>query len=110
MTNLQLTLHFFVQIAVILGSCQLFGWLARRVGQPQVVAEMIAGLVLGPSVLGLLWPEGFARVFPADSMRVIFPVSQLALAAYMFVVGLEFHLNIVGQRLRRAAAVSITGM
>lgn len=110
MTNLQLTLHFFVQIAVILGCCQVFGWLARRVGQPQVVAEMIAGLVLGPSVLGLFWPEGFARVFPADSMRVIFPVSQLALAAYMFVVGLEFHLDIVSQRLRSAAAVSIAGM
>src|SRR5205814_8323278 len=77
---------------------------------PQVVAERVAGIVLGPSLLGLLWPGAFAKLFPPDTMHVLFPVAQLALAAYMFVVGLEFRIDIVSRRLRSAAAVSIAGM
>ena len=110
MTNLQLALYFLFQLGIILLACQLVGWLARRVGQPQVVAEMVAGIVLGPSLIGVLWPAAFARLFPPETMRVIFPVAQLALAAYMFVVGLEFRIDIVSQRLRSAVAVSIAGM
>ncbi|MSU47766.1 MAG: cation:proton antiporter [Opitutus sp.] len=110
MTNLQLTVHFFFQIAVILVVCQAIGWLGRYVGQPEVVAEMLAGVLLGPSLIGLFWPGVFAWVFPPDSMRVLFPVSQLGLAAYMFVVGLEFRIDVVRARMRSAVAVSIAGM
>ena len=110
MSNAQLAVYFLIQLAVILIACQLVGLVARRLGQPQVVAEMIAGILLGPSLMGLFWPELNATLFPPETMRVIFPVAQLALAAYMFVVGLEFRLDIVRQRLRSAAAVSIAGM
>ena len=110
MTNLQLALHFFFQVTVILVVCQLVGVLGRRLGQPQVVAEMVAGVLLGPSVLGLFWPGVFAKLFPPDTMRVLFPVAQLGLAAYMFVVGLEFHTDIVKRRMRSALAVSVVGM
>jgi Kef-type K+ transport system membrane component KefB len=110
MSNLQLAVHFFFQIAVILATCQIVGLVGRRAGQPQVVAEMLAGVLLGPSLLGLFFPELFARVFPPDSMQVLFPVAQLGLAAYMFVVGLEFRLDIVRARMRSAVAVSIAGM
>lgn len=110
MTNLELTVHFFFQIAVILIVCQAIGFMGRRFGQPEVVAEMIAGVLLGPSVVGLFWPSIFAWVFPPDSMRVLFPVSQLGLATYMFVVGLEFRVDVLFTRMRSAVAVSITGM
>lgn len=110
MTNLQLALHFFFQVTVILVVCQLVGVLGRRLGQPQVVAEMVAGVLLGPSVLGLFWPGVFAKLFPPDTMRVLFPVAQLGLAAYMFVVGLEFRTDIVKRKLRSAVAVSVVGM
>lgn len=110
MTNLQLAVHFFFQIAVILAFCQIVGLAGKRAGQPQVVSEMIAGVLLGPSLLGLLWPALFARLFPADTMKVLFPVSQLGLAAYMFVVGMEFRMDIVQRRLRSAVAVSVAGM
>ena len=110
MSNLQLAVQFFFQIAVILLFCQIVGALAKRLGQPQVVAEMIAGVLLGPSLLGLFWPEWSAKLFPKDSMKVLFPVSQLGLAAYMFVVGLEFRLDIVQRRIRSAVAVSLAGM
>ena len=110
MTNLQLAIQFFFQIAVILTASQIMGVLAKRVGQPQVVAEMITGVVLGPSLFGLFLPELSAKLFPADSMKVLFPVSQLGLAAYMFVVGMEFRMDIVEKRLKSAVAVSLAGM
>ncbi len=110
MTNLQLAVQFFFQIAVILGFCQIVGLVAKRMGQPQVVAEMIAGVLLGPSLLGLFWPNASAGLFPKDSMKVLFPASQLGLATYMFVVGLEFRVDIVQKRLRSAVAVSVAGM
>jgi Kef-type K+ transport system membrane component KefB len=110
MSNLQLAVHFFFQIAVILVVCQIVGLAGRRAGQPQVVAEMLAGIILGPSLLGLFWPGLFARVFPPETMGVLFPVAQLGLAAYMFVVGLEFRVDIVRRQMRSAVAVSIAGM
>jgi Kef-type K+ transport system membrane component KefB len=110
MTNLQLAVQFFFQIAVILACCQLVGVVAKRFGQPQVVAEMITGVLLGPSLFGLFCPELFRRVFPPESMKVLFPISQLGLAAYMFVVGLEFRMDIVRRRVHSAVAVSLAGM
>lgn len=110
MSNLQLAIQLFFQIALILAFCQFVGRIAQRFGQPQVVAEMIAGVLLGPSLLGLYWPGVSAWIFPPDSMKVLFPISQLGLAAYMFVVGLEFRMDIVQRRLHSAVAVSLAGM
>src|SRR5438552_6840653 len=117
MNNLQLAVHFFLQIAVILLFCRLVGAIALRFGQPQVVAEMLAGVLLGPSLFGLVWPEALQWLFPWDSSQKIrdtqsylFPASQLGLALYMFVVGMEFRVDIVRRRLRSSIAVSVAGM
>lgn len=110
MNNLQLAIQLFFQIAVILAFCQIIGIVGKRLGQPQVVAEMIAGVLLGPSLLGLFFPELSLKLFPKDSMKVLFPISQLGLAAYMFVVGLEFRMDIVRKKARSAVAVSTAGM
>ncbi len=110
MSNVHLAVQFFFQIAIILAVCQLVGVIAKRLGQPQVVAEMIAGVILGPSLFGLLFPGLAAKLFPPESMKVLFAVSQLGLAAYMFVVGLEFRMDIVRQRFHSAVAVSLAGM
>ena len=110
MTNLQLAVHFFFQIGAILIVCQIVGLVGRRAGQPQVVSEMLAGVLLGPSLLGLFLPAVSAKLFPPETLRVLFPVSQLGLAAYMFVVGLEFRVDIVQRQMRSALAVSVAGM
>src|SRR3954465_8426504 len=116
MNNLQLALHFFLQLAVILFFCRLVGAVARRFGQPQVVAEMLAGVLLGPSLFGLVWPDAQRWLFPwdptqqvRDTQSYLFPASQLGLALYMFVVGMEFRVDIVQRKLKSAVAVSIAG-
>ena len=117
MNNLHLAVLLFLQLAVILLSCRLVGIVAERFGQPQVVAEMIAGVLLGPSLFGLVWPEAQQFIFPwdktqhaRDTQSYLFPLSQLGLALYMFVVGMEFRVDIVRQRLRSSIAVSVAGM
>lgn len=117
MSNASLAGLFLLQIAVVLLSCRVVGWLASKVGQPQVVAEMIAGVLLGPSFFGLLFPAWQQAIFPWDStgtMRdtssYLYPASQLGLALYMFLVGMEFRLEIVRQYAKKAIAVSAAGM
>ncbi len=117
MNNLHLAVQFFLQIAVILLFCRLVGAIAARFGQPQVVAEMIAGVLLGPSLFGMLAPEAQAWIFPwdpsqqtRDTQSYLFPASQLGLALYMFVVGMEFRMDIVAQRFKSSVAVSLAGM
>jgi Kef-type K+ transport system membrane component KefB len=109
-TPLQLSILFFLQLAVILAACRLVGMLARRFGQPQVVGEMMTGVLLGPSLFGLWLPEWQAWLFPTESRRVIYVVSQVGLSLYMFLVGLEFKSELFRSRAASAAAVSVAGM
>mgnify|MGYP000970507580 CR=1 FL=1 len=117
MNNVELAVHFFAQIAIILLVCRLVGLVAKRFGQPQVVAEMIAGVLLGPSLFGLFLPEVQQWIFPwdttqqtRDTQSYLFPASQLGLALYMFVVGLDFRTEIIRTNLKSSIAVSVAGM
>ena len=117
MNNLHLAIQFFLQIAIILGVCRIVGRIAKYFGQPQVVAEMIAGVMLGPSLFGYFAPELQATLFPWDPKQTkrdtscyLFPASQLGLALYMFIVGLEFRTDIVRKHFASSLIVSISGM
>jgi len=105
-----LSVLFFLQLAFILGVCRLVGWLAKRAGQSQVVSEMIAGVLMGPSLFGLLLPEVQGHVFPQESMTILFAVSQVGLSLYMFLVGLEFDVELIRRRMRSALSVSLAGI
>lgn len=117
MSNLELAVQFFLQIAIILLFCRIVGLIAAKLGQPQVVAEMIAGVLLGPSLFGLFWPEAQQAIFPwdrtqssRDTQSYLFPASQLGLALYMFIVGMEFRVDVVRSNFRASMAVSAAGM
>ena len=110
MGTFEISILFFLQLAVILGFCRMVGWLAARLGQPQVVGEMIAGVILGPSVFGALAPGLQAALFPAASKPVLFAVCQVGLSVFMFLVGVEFDVGLIRSRLRSAAAVSLSGI
>jgi Kef-type K+ transport system membrane component KefB len=101
---------FFLQLAVILLACRLVGQLARRIGQPQVVGEMIAGVLLGPSLLGAVWPQAERFIFTEPTRNVLYCGSQLGVGLYMFLVGLTFRTDHFRERARSAASVSLAGM
>lgn len=106
-----LSVLFFVQMAVILAACRVVGWGVRRwLGQPQVVGEMIAGVVLGPSLFGLLAPDLQAALFPQDSKTVLYVGAQLGVGLYMFLVGMGISSDHFRSNAKSAVAVSVSGM
>lgn len=110
LSNFELSVRFFLQLAFILGMCRLVGWLARLIHQPQVVGEMIAGVIIGPSLLGWVLPEAQAWLFPSQSLTILFAVSQVGLVLYMFLVGVEFRVDLLREQARSAISVSVAGM
>lgn len=99
-----------LQIVVIIGFTRLIGNLFRPFGQPRVVVEIAAGIVLGPSVLGLLWPDAAAFLFPKESLPALSTLSQIGLILFMFVVGMHLNTGAARQRADAAVLISHTSM
>ncbi len=98
-----------LQLVLILGTARLLSMLLRRLGQPPVVGEMAAGIVLGPIVLGALLPQWHAQVFEPASLPALEGLSQLGLVLFMFIVGAELRAP-QGARSQFIAAAWIGGM
>ena len=125
MSNFDLVLKLFLQLTVILAACKIVGIVGRYLGQTQVVSEMIAGVLLGPSLFGLMAPQAQAWLFPQQalievgtqtasithpSMTILYAISQIGLVLYMFLVGLEFNSSLLSGRLKSAGLVSAAGI
>lgn len=110
MSNHEISIFFFLQLAFILAVVRVVGSLAKRIAQPQVVGEMIAGVLIGPSFFGLLFPQVQSALFPKETISVIYAVSQVGLVIYMFLIGAEFNVSLIRQRMRSAAFVSLAGI
>ncbi|MES1192643.1 MAG: cation:proton antiporter [Steroidobacter sp.] len=105
------SIHFFLQLAIILLACRVVGWFGQKfLAQPQVVGEMIAGVVLGPSLLGLFFPNAQAAIFPQETRNVLYAGSQLGVGLYMFLVGTTLQLDHFKAKARSAIGVSIAGI
>jgi len=102
--------NLLIQIGAILLVSRLLSRALTRLGQPKVIAEILAGILLGPSALGLFWPEGMALLFPAASLDGLGIVSQLGLVLFMFLVGLEFDPRLLAGRGRASLAISNAGI
>ena len=118
---LTITYHLFLQIAVILLTYRLLWPVFRRLAQVQVVAMMVAGFVLGPSLLGWIWPAAQRWLFPTKltigaetfthpNLVAIYVIGQLGLVLYMFLVGASFKLDILGAHSRQAGVTSAAGI
>jgi Kef-type K+ transport system membrane component KefB len=95
-----------VQIAVVVIAARVVGLLFRRIGQPQVMGEMVAGILLGPSFLGAIAPGASARLFPAASLGFLNSISQVGLLVFMFLVGLELNPRLLRGRGHTAVVTS----
>jgi Kef-type K+ transport system membrane component KefB len=94
------------QLVVVLLAARVAGALVRPLGQPAVIGEMLAGLALGPSLLGAVAPGALAALFPADRLLPLATLSQLGVLLFMFVVGLRLDLAVLRGRAHAAVAVS----
>ncbi len=106
----ELMLHVLIQISAIILAARVGALLFAKLGQPQVVGEILAGLVLGPSVCGRIAPSAFEYLFPSDTTLVFRVLSELGLVLLMFLIGLEFefaHLKQVGRTASGIAAAGI---
>ena len=105
------SVHFFLQLALIMAACRVVGWAGRKfLGQPQVVGEMIAGVILGPSLLGLFFPELQGAIFPKEMRSVLYTGAQLGVGLYMFLVGTTLRLDHFATQARSAIVVSVSGI
>ena len=105
------SVHFFLQLAVILLACRVVGWAGKKfLGQPQVVGEMIAGVILGPSLLGLLFPGAQLELFPKETRNVLYAGAQLGVGLYMFLVGTTLRLDKFKSKAKSAMGVSFAGI
>jgi Kef-type K+ transport system membrane component KefB len=98
------------QIAAVLVVSRALGLVTGWMGQPLVIAEVLAGIVLGPSLLGWLWPEAMVSLFPQSSMPVLKMLSQIGLVLFMFMVGLEFDTRLLKGRTHASVVISHTSI
>ncbi len=98
------------QIVLIIFFARLVGWLCRRIGQPSVIGEIIAGIALGPSLLGSCFPEFTNFFFPEESLPNLNLLSQFGLILFMFVVGMELDLRTLNKKANDALLVSHTSI
>lgn len=101
---------FIVQAVVVVVAARAIGLLTRKIEQPMVIAEVVAGILLGPSLLGWLAPEASRVLFPASSMGLLGTVSQIGLMLFMFIVGLELDPNLLKKRVHSSVVISHTSI
>ena len=106
MSSAELTRHLFLATAVVVLAAYLGGLVARRLGQPKVLGEIIAGIMLGPSLLGAVWPEATATLFPAELLPWLKSLAEIGLVLFMFLVGVELDREHLRGQGHRAVVVS----
>lgn len=95
-----------IQIIVIIAVARLFGIVFKKMNQPAVIGEILAGIVLGPSLLGTMLPGASAFLFPAQSMGNLQFLSQIGLILFMFVVGMELDISVLKKKASDAVIIS----
>lgn len=98
------------QIIVILVAVRIFSHLFKYIRQPGVIGEIVAGIVLGPSLLGYFFPEFFNALFPADSLMNLELLSQIGLVLFMFVIGMDVDFSLLKTKMNETLVISHAGI
>lgn len=100
----------FIQVIAVLLTVRLFGFLFKYIGQPGVIGEIVAGIVLGPSLLGYFSPEVFQFLFPPSSLTNLGLLSQVGLVLFMFVIGMELDFSVLKNKINETLVISHAGI
>lgn len=98
--------RLLLAVAVVVAACKSAGWLLQRLGQPPVIGEITAGVLLGPSVFGVIWPSGAAALIPQTVMPQLNVLAQLGVVLFVFLTGLELNTRLLRGRGHLAVVVS----
>ena len=98
--------RFMLAIAAVILAARLVGTALAKVGQPRVMGEVLAGILLGPTLLGAVWPEAKDYLFPPDIIPLLSGAAQIGLAFYLFLVGMELDPRLIQKNATRAAFMS----
>ena len=99
-----------IQLVVILLVVRVVGWLFARLHQPTVIGEILAGILLGPSLLGAVWPEAMETLFPVHSLGNLELLSQFGLILFMFTIGMELRMKDLKGQAQQAFVISQSGI
>jgi Kef-type K+ transport system membrane component KefB len=98
--------HVLLALLLIIALARSMGWLFRRIHQPAVIGEVVAGIALGPSLLGRIWPEAASVLFPAEITPLLGVLAQIGVILFMFLVGLDVNADLLRQGSRNSVAIS----
>ncbi|MBL8849649.1 MAG: cation:proton antiporter [Planctomycetaceae bacterium] len=98
--------HVLTALVAVIVAGRLIGWLFKHIGQPAVIGEVVAGILLGPSLLGWLYPDAYAALLPPSVAPHLGVIAQIAVILYMFLVGLEFDAAMLQKKGHVAVAIS----
>lgn len=99
-----------IQVIAVLLTVRLFGFLFKYIGQPGVIGEIVAGIVLGPSLLGYFFPDAFQFLFPPESLTNLGLLSQVGLVLFMFVIGMELDFSVLKNKINETLVISHAGI
>src|ERR1044071_2564306 len=110
--NAEEVLNFLIIVSIVLITARIFGEICRKFKQPAVIGEILAGVVLGPSILGAFFPDLFHNLFISQprSYAAFDGLANIGIILLMFIAGFEVDLNQIRKKGRQAASISIMGL
>jgi K+:H+ antiporter len=110
MTTAQVNVRVLVALTIVILAAMAAGWAISKIGQPRVHGEILAGILLGPSLLGLVWPGALDYLFPTEVVGALKVLAQIGLVVFMFLIGLELDLNKLRGHGHKALVISQTSI
>ena len=106
MTTAQINVRVLLALTIVIVASRLAGWAISKIGQPRVHGEILAGILLGPSLLGVIWPRALGFLFPTEIIGALKVLAQIGLVMFMFLIGLELDLGKLRGHGRKAVVIS----